>query len=52
MAEKQLEGGCQCGAVRYRVSGEPVMAALCHCSLAGEAGRCAEGQIERLDNCV
>lgn len=25
------EGGCRCGAVRYRVSGEPLMAALCHC---------------------
>jgi hypothetical protein len=27
-----VEGGCQCGAVRYRISGEPVMTALCHCS--------------------
>lgn len=27
-----LEGGCQCGAVRYSVEGEPVHAALCHCS--------------------
>jgi hypothetical protein len=26
-----LEGGCQCGAVRYRVEGEPVHGALCHC---------------------
>ena len=26
------EGGCQCGAVRYRVSGTPVAATLCHCA--------------------
>jgi len=25
------EGGCLCGAIRYRVSGEAVAATLCHC---------------------
>jgi len=25
------EGGCLCGAIRYRVTGEPVAATLCHC---------------------
>jgi hypothetical protein len=25
------EGGCLCGKVRYRVSGEPVATTLCHC---------------------
>jgi len=25
------EGGCLCGALRYRVTGEPVAATLCHC---------------------
>jgi hypothetical protein len=24
-------GGCTCGAVRYRISGVPTVAALCHC---------------------
>jgi hypothetical protein len=26
------EGGCQCGAIRYRVAGEPKHVALCHCT--------------------
>ena len=26
------EGGCLCGATRYRVSDDPVAATLCHCS--------------------
>mgnify|MGYP003412895302 FL=1 len=26
-----LEGGCQCGAVRYRVEGEAQHTAFCHC---------------------
>lgn len=26
-----FEGGCYCGAVRYRVSGEPVFKGQCHC---------------------
>ena len=24
-------GGCQCGAIRYEVQGEPMHSALCHC---------------------
>ena len=33
MSNETIEGGCQCGLVRYRVSGSPVLAALCHCSM-------------------
>lgn len=27
----ELAGGCQCGAVRYSVGGEPQHSSLCHC---------------------
>lgn len=27
-----MQGGCHCGAVRYRLEGEPITSALCHCS--------------------
>jgi hypothetical protein len=27
----ELEGGCYCGALRYRVSAAPVLKAQCHC---------------------
>lgn len=28
----EIEGGCNCGAVRYRLNGEPITAAVCHCA--------------------
>ncbi len=30
---EQRQGGCLCGAIRYEVVGEPVVVALCHCSM-------------------
>ena len=27
-----MTGGCMCRAVRYRISGQPVVAGLCHCN--------------------
>jgi hypothetical protein len=27
-----MEGGCQCGDVRYRLEGEPLGLAVCHCT--------------------
>ncbi len=25
------EGGCVCGSVRYRITGDPIAATVCHC---------------------
>lgn len=33
----QLSGGCQCGNVRFEVSGEPVIVAVCHCTMCRRA---------------
>lgn len=33
MAEQALTGGCQCGAVRYRVEGPAQYVSHCHCSI-------------------
>lgn len=32
MAGKEIDGGCLCGAVRYRVTGEFLFFQYCHCS--------------------
>ena len=37
MTNEKFQGGCQCGAVRYQITGEPVMAAICHCSMCRRA---------------
>ena len=33
MASRSLEGGCGCGAVRYRLNDEPIFVNNCHCTL-------------------
>jgi hypothetical protein len=37
MSDVSLEGGCQCGSVRYRIVGSPLVAAICHCSMCRRA---------------
>ena len=37
MSNESIEGGCQCGAVRYRIAGSPVVTALCHCTMCRRA---------------
>jgi hypothetical protein len=42
------EGGCQCGNIRYRVMGEPVWLAVCHCSECRRQSGAAFGMSLRL----
>src|SRR3546814_18069478 len=37
MPDKNFNGGCQCGAVRYQAKGKPIMPAICHCSMCRRA---------------
>lgn len=48
MSDAVLEGGCQCGSVRYRITGDPVMTALCHCTMCRRANAApAVGRVRR-----
>ena len=37
MDTESSEGGCQCGAIRYRITGDPVVVAVCHCRMCRRA---------------
>src|ERR1700752_4440632 len=37
MPDVVLEGGCQCGQVRYRIVGPTLAAAICHCTMCRRA---------------
>lgn len=41
MSHAKLEGGCQCGTIRYEIVGDPVMASICHCSTCRRASTAA-----------
>ncbi|WP_422059658.1 GFA family protein [Sphingopyxis sp.] len=32
MSKGETEGGCNCGALRYRLAGKPLAVAVCHCA--------------------
>ncbi|MBA89359.1 MAG: aldehyde-activating protein [Phyllobacteriaceae bacterium] len=37
MTARTLSGGCQCGAVRFRVTGNPGTSSVCHCRMCQKA---------------
>lgn len=41
-------GGCECGAVRYIVSGEPVVVYACHCTICQSQSGSAFGMAVRI----
>ena len=42
------EGGCQCGAIRYRLTGEPVFLTICHCNACKQQSGSAFGMSLRM----
>lgn len=45
MSGKTLKGGCLCGAVRYEVEGDPMVAAHCHCEHCRKSAGAAHASI-------
>lgn len=43
MTDRIIEGGCRCGAVRYRAEGEPMFVLHCHCA---DCRRSAGGPVQ------
>ena len=43
MNDKILTGGCLCGAVRYEITGAPLMAGHCHCEDCRKASSTGHG---------
>jgi hypothetical protein len=37
MSEVRMTGGCQCGAIRYAVEGDPQQVSICHCRMCQKA---------------
>ena len=37
MTNNSISGGCQCGAVRFKVSGQPGRSSICHCRMCQKA---------------
>ena len=37
MSEIVRTGGCQCGAIRFRLTGEPLDSSICHCRMCQKA---------------
>ncbi len=40
-ATQPLSGGCQCGAIRYRISAAPIKPHVCHCRMCQKASGAA-----------
>jgi len=36
--ERDMEGGCLCGAVRYAIAGKPISSGICHCETCRRTG--------------
>jgi hypothetical protein len=41
MSETTIEGGCLCGAIRYRIHGEPIVSGTCQCRSCRKASAAA-----------